>query len=61
MKKVSQQQIDEAYQKGVSDALSGQRGAPSGYEHPELIRAWMNGYDSTAPDDCKAKPEEPFP
>lgn len=46
MKSPTQKQIEEAHEKGKDDALAGHPGAPSGFDHWELIQAWMQGYDS---------------
>lgn len=53
MSRASKKQIDKAYQEGVRAALDGQPGAPTPYDDPERGWAWMAGYDSTDPRDCK--------
>lgn len=58
MTKVTQKQINAAFEEGRKAALAGEPGAPTPFDDSDRGLAWMAGYDSTSPKDCAPKREE---
>jgi hypothetical protein len=56
--KLTKKSFDAIFEQGKKAALAGFPGAPTPYDDAQRGLAWMAGYDSTSPKDCKKSFEE---